>query len=54
MTTLLATPTSKPIGKEGNNHTRGPWRSNDLDLLPENGTHYEIINGELYMAKPPH
>ena len=34
--------------------TRGPWRSSDLDLLPENGSRYEIIDGELLMSKSPH
>ncbi|MEM7133306.1 MAG: Uma2 family endonuclease [Chloroflexota bacterium] len=34
--------------------TRGPWRSSDLELLPENGSRYEIIDGELLMSKSPH
>ena len=30
------------------------WKSSDLELLPENGNRYEIIEGELYMSKQPH
>jgi Uma2 family endonuclease len=30
------------------------WTRYDLELLPENGIRYEIIDGELYMAKQPH
>jgi Uma2 family endonuclease len=30
------------------------WTSADLELLPENGTRYEIIDGELYMTRAPH
>jgi Uma2 family endonuclease len=33
---------------------RGRWRSADLELLPDNGVRYEIIEGELFMAKSPH
>lgn len=29
------------------------WTSRDLDLLPEDGKRYEIIDGELYVAKQP-
>lgn len=30
------------------------WTSEDLESLPDDGTRYEIINGELYMSKQPH
>jgi len=30
------------------------WKSADLDLLPNNGKRYEIIDGELLMSKQPH
>lgn len=30
------------------------WTVADLELLPDNGTRYEIIEGELFMAKQPH
>jgi Uma2 family endonuclease len=31
------------------------WTTTDLDLLPENeGTRYEIIDGELFMTRAPH
>jgi Uma2 family endonuclease len=29
------------------------WTTSDLELLPENGDRYEIINGELYMTRAP-
>ncbi len=29
------------------------WTSRDLELLPEDGKRYEIIAGELYVAKQP-
>jgi Uma2 family endonuclease len=29
------------------------WTSADLDLLPQNGTRYEIIDGELFMSHAP-
>lgn len=30
------------------------WTSRDLELLPEDGKRYEIIDGELYVSKQPH
>jgi Uma2 family endonuclease len=31
------------------------WTTTDIDLLPENeGTRYEIIDGELFMTRAPH
>lgn len=30
------------------------WISADLELLPDNGNCYEIINGELYVTRAPH
>ncbi|HXU39408.1 MAG TPA: Uma2 family endonuclease [Blastocatellia bacterium] len=30
------------------------WTSADLETMPEDGTRYEIIDGELYMSKQPH
>ncbi|WNZ22518.1 Uma2 family endonuclease [Leptolyngbya sp. NK1-12] len=29
------------------------WTTADLDLLPDNGTRYEIIDGELFMTRAP-
>ena len=29
------------------------WTSRDLELLPDDGSRYEIIDGELYPAKQP-
>ena len=54
MATPVATPATQPTQPEPTRSTRGPWRSSDLDLLPENGARYEIINGELVMSKSPH
>lgn len=33
---------------------QGPWRSADLELMPDTGRRYEIINGELFTEKSPH
>lgn len=30
------------------------WTSNDLELLPDDGNKYEIVDGELYITKQPH
>lgn len=30
------------------------WTSADLELMPENGNRYEIINGELFVTRAPH
>jgi Uma2 family endonuclease len=30
------------------------WTSSDLELMPDDGKRYEIIDGELYMSKQPH
>jgi Uma2 family endonuclease len=29
------------------------WTSHDLELLPDNGKRYEIVDGELYVSKQP-
>ena len=34
--------------------TKIKWTSADLELLPENGDRYEIIDGELYMTRALH
>ncbi len=54
MATVLTLPKPQTRVPETPRHARGPWRSSDLDLLPENGTRYELIDGELFMAKSPH
>lgn len=33
---------------------RTRWTTSDIDLLPDNGTRYEIIDGELFMSRQPH
>jgi len=30
------------------------WTSADLELMPDNGSRYEIINGELFLTRAPH
>ncbi len=30
------------------------WTSQDLEVLPDNGKRYEIVDGELYMSRQPH
>lgn len=30
------------------------WKSSDLDLLPDDGKRYEIIDGELLVTRAPH
>ncbi|MEZ4707822.1 MAG: Uma2 family endonuclease [Caldilineaceae bacterium] len=52
--TTVASPTTQPTMPEKARPQHGSWRSSDLDLLPENGTRYEIIQGELFMSKSPH
>lgn len=54
MATVLAPPKPQSRIPETPRSARGPWRSSDLDLLPENDTRYELIDGELFMAKSPH
>src|SRR5947209_17666348 len=30
------------------------WNSHDIEMLPDNGQQYEVVNGELYVSKQPH
>lgn len=30
------------------------WTTADLNLLPDNGDRYEIIDGELFVTRAPH
>lgn len=30
------------------------WTSRDLEMLPDDGKRYEIVDGELYISKQPH
>ena len=30
------------------------WTSQDLEMLPDDGKRYEIVDGELYVSKQPH
>ena len=29
------------------------WTTADLDLMPDDGTHYEVVEGELFMTRAP-
>ena len=31
-----------------------PWTSRDLEMMPDDGKRYEIVDGELYVSKQPH
>jgi Uma2 family endonuclease len=37
-----------------NHQAQRLWTSADLELLPDNGNRYEIINGELFVTRAPH
>ncbi len=30
------------------------WTSRDVEMLPDDGKRYEVVDGELYMSKQPH
>ncbi len=34
--------------------TTNRWTSRDLEVLPDNGKQYEIVDGELYVSRQPH
>jgi Uma2 family endonuclease len=38
----------------GTNMAALRWTSQDLELLPDDGKRYEIVDGELYMSRQPH
>lgn len=37
-----------------NTSDRIRWTTSDLELLPDNGNRYEIIDGELFVTRAPH
>ncbi len=43
--------TRETLGKE---MTTLRWTSRDLEMMPDNGKRYEIVDGELYVSKQPH
>jgi hypothetical protein len=43
--------TREILGKE---MTTLRWTSRDLEMMPDNGKRYEIVDGELYVSKQPH
>ena len=42
------------IPEIANNTQQLLWTSADLELMPDNGNRYEIINGELFVTRAPH
>jgi Uma2 family endonuclease len=48
------------VGKQLSRETAGEamttlrWTSKDLEMLPDNGKRYEIVDGELYVTTTPH
>ncbi|WP_434684485.1 Uma2 family endonuclease [Pseudanabaena minima] len=50
MTPVIAPPDLSANAPEG----KLLWTSADLELLPDNGNRYEIIEGELYVTRAPH
>jgi len=49
--------TEQPVATEAsisNPERQLLWTSADLELMPDNGNRYEIINGELYVTRAPH
>ncbi len=43
-----------PPGEESCMRTAPRWTSADLEILPDDGKRYEIIDGELYISDQPH
>ena len=41
------------ISSENLTENQVVWNSQDLELLPDNGNIYEIIDGDLYMTRAP-
>ncbi len=53
--TLLKTRLTDLFGTETRETMRTlRWTSQDLELLPDDGNRYEIVDGELYVSKQPH
>jgi Uma2 family endonuclease len=46
--------TSSAQAAQSSTGYRTRWTTEDLIYMPDNGTRYEIIDGELFMAKQPH
>ncbi len=53
---IVATPetTNNSIATEASSEEKLLWTSADLELMPDNDSRYEIINGELYVTRAPH
>ena len=47
-------PATTTFGSPNRSQSGTVWRRADAELLPENGNTYEVIDGELFMAKQPH
>jgi Uma2 family endonuclease len=53
---IIATPetANNPLATEASSEEKLLWTSADLELMPDNDSRYEIINGELYVTRAPH
>jgi Uma2 family endonuclease len=53
---IVATPetANNSLTTEASSEEKLLWTSADLELMPDNDSRYEIINGELYVTRAPH
>ena len=53
---IIATPetANNSLATEASSEEKLLWTSADLELMPDNDSRYEIINGELYVTRAPH
>jgi Uma2 family endonuclease len=53
---IIATPetANNSLATEASSEEKLLWTSADLELMPDNYSRYEIINGELYVTRAPH
>ena len=54
MTPAIAIPEVPNLNQNPTVEAQLRWTSADLELLPDNGNRYEIIDGELYVTRAPH
>ena len=53
---IVATPetANNSLTTEASSEEKLLWTSADLELMPDNDSRYEIINGELYVTRALH
>jgi Uma2 family endonuclease len=53
---IIATPetANNSLATEASSEEKLLWTSADLEMMPDNYSRYEIINGELYVTRAPH